>query len=186
MTTRASDVARRYVPTPTDIGDQPVIASDIIFEGSAVGENGSGFARPLVAGDPFLGFAEVQVDNAAGSAGDKNVRLRTRGTIRLAITGLVAGDLGAAIYASDDDTFTKTQASNTYIGQVVHFESAALGLVAFNAAGPSGSVAALTDSSGGTASGTIAAIGATYDQAEVRDAVASLAAAIEDLAVQTR
>jgi hypothetical protein len=37
---------------------------------------------------------------------------------------------------------------------------------------------ALTDSSGGTASNTIAAIGGTYAQAEVRNAVASLAAKV--------
>ncbi len=36
----------------------------------------------------------------------------------------------------------------------------------------------LTDNSGGTAGDTIAAIGATYNQAEVRNAVASLAAKI--------
>ncbi len=41
--------------------------------------------------------------------------------------------------------------------------------------------AALTDNSGGTASQTIAAIGATYDQAEVRNAVASLADEINKL-----
>ena len=41
--------------------------------------------------------------------------------------------------------------------------------------------AALTDNSGGTASSTIAAIGATYDQAEVRNAVASLAAEVNKL-----
>ena len=39
----------------------------------------------------------------------------------------------------------------------------------------------LTDSSGGTASGTIAAIGGTYSQAEVRNALASLAAKIAEL-----
>lgn len=44
---------------------------------------------------------------------------------------------------------------------------------------PSPAIAALVDSSGGTAGGTIAAIGATYTQAEVRNAVASLAAQIE-------
>ena len=44
-------------------------------------------------------------------------------------------------------------------------------------------IASLTDSSGGTASGTIAVIGATYDQAEVRNAVASLAAKVEALTV---
>ena len=42
-------------------------------------------------------------------------------------------------------------------------------------------VARLTDSSGGTAGDTIAAIGATYDQAEVRNAVASLAAKINNI-----
>lgn len=42
-------------------------------------------------------------------------------------------------------------------------------------------VAALTDNSGGTASETIAVIGATYDQAEVRNAVASIANKLADL-----
>jgi len=42
-------------------------------------------------------------------------------------------------------------------------------------------VTVLTDSSGGTASDTIAAIGATYDQAEVRNAIASLAAKVNAL-----
>ena len=39
----------------------------------------------------------------------------------------------------------------------------------------------LTDNSGGTASDTIAVIGATYDQAEVANAVASLAAKVNEL-----
>ncbi len=41
--------------------------------------------------------------------------------------------------------------------------------------------ATLTDRSTGTATGTIAAIGAVYDQDEVRDAVASLAAQVNAL-----
>ena len=40
---------------------------------------------------------------------------------------------------------------------------------------------ALTDNSGGTASATLAAISATYVQAEVRNSVASLAAQINAL-----
>jgi len=43
--------------------------------------------------------------------------------------------------------------------------------------------AALTDNSGGTASQTIAAIGETYSQTEVRNAVASLADEINKLIV---
>lgn len=41
--------------------------------------------------------------------------------------------------------------------------------------------ATLTDSSSGSATQTIAAIGGTYDQDEVRDAVASLAAQVNKL-----
>jgi len=41
-----------------------------------------------------------------------------------------------------------------------------------------GPIAQLTDNSGGTASDTIAAIGSTYNQNEVRNAVASLAAKV--------
>lgn len=39
----------------------------------------------------------------------------------------------------------------------------------------------LTDNSGGTAADTIAAIGATYSQTEVRNAIASLAAKVNEL-----
>ena len=44
----------------------------------------------------------------------------------------------------------------------------------------------LTDNSGGTASDTIAVIGATYTQAEVQNAVASLAAKLNALLVELR
>ncbi|MGI9297766.1 MAG: hypothetical protein ACR2QC_07700 [Gammaproteobacteria bacterium] len=44
----------------------------------------------------------------------------------------------------------------------------------------------LTDNSGGAASDTIAVIGATYDQAEVRNAVASLAAKVNALQTELR
>jgi hypothetical protein len=39
----------------------------------------------------------------------------------------------------------------------------------------------LTDNSGGTAADTIAAIGGSYNQAELRNAIASLAAKINEL-----
>lgn len=46
---------------------------------------------------------------------------------------------------------------------------------------PDTSAAALTDNSGGSAGSTIAAIGGTYDQGEVANAVASLAAQVNAL-----
>lgn len=177
MTTLAADVARDYYQG--DFHDFPVIATDIIYGGAAVGDNGSGYARPLQAGDPFRGFADYRADNATGSAGDQYVRCRTRGRIKLAISSLAITDVGKDVFASDDATFTLTQGANTRIGHVVAWISTGYGIVEFEAT--QGVLAELTDNSGGTAADTIAAIGGTYSQTEVANAVASLAAKINAL-----
>jgi hypothetical protein len=133
MTTRASDIARNF--QLGEIEDYPVIASDIIFEGSAVGENGSGYARPLVAADPFLGFAQRKADNSAGAAGDINVRVRTRGKAQLPISGIaITANDRPAVYASDDDTFTLTATSNSLIGYVSRWVETGVAIVEFDAA----------------------------------------------------
>lgn len=117
-----------------EIGEIPVIAADIIYEGAAVGDNASGYARPLVAGDPFLGFAESTVDNSAGAAGDKRVRVRERGKAVLTVVGATGvGDVGEAVYAADDDTFTLTSTNNTAIGKVARHISGTTCLVYFEA-----------------------------------------------------
>jgi len=116
--------------------DFPVIASDIIYEGSAVGENGSGYSRPLVAGDPFQGFAiDGDYDNSDGSAGDINVHVQAEGIAILAISALaVTANDQAPVYASDDNTFTLTAGSNTLIGNVRRWVSTGYAEVAFKVA----------------------------------------------------
>lgn len=130
MTTLATDIQRPY-----DLGtinELPMIAGDIIYEGAAVGDNGSGYVRPLQAGDPFSGFCEQNADNTAGAAGDTLVRVRTQGAVQLDIAGLAITHVGAPIYASDDNTFTLTATSNSYIGRVSRFISLGVGVVSFN------------------------------------------------------
>lgn len=177
MTTLAANSPRDF--ELGDINELPVIASDIIYEGAAVGDNGSGYARPLVAGDPFRGFADKKADNSSGSAGDKNVRVLTKGKVKLAVGSLAITDVGKDVYASDDDTFVLTQSTNTRVGYVYRFLSTGYGIIAFDA--NNGILTELTDSSGGTAANTIAAIGSSYSQTEVANAVASLAAKINFL-----
>lgn len=132
MTTLAANKVRSY-----ELGDgqeYPVVATDIIYEGAAVGENGSGYARPLVAGDPFLGFALRKADNAAGAAGDVRVEVRRRGEIQVAVVGattIVAND-HPLVYAADDDTFTLTAGSNTIIGRVARWVSSGVCVVEFD------------------------------------------------------
>jgi hypothetical protein len=136
MTTLAANKARPY--ELGDIQEYPVIAADIIYEGAAVGENGSGYARPLQAGDPFLGFAETIVDNSAGAAGDKRVRTRRRGQVQIPVAGATAitANDGPLVYASDDDTFTLTASTNTIIGRVSRWVESGVCVVAFDCNNP--------------------------------------------------
>lgn len=133
MTTLAANSPRSFVLGEHQ--DLPVIASDIIYEGAAVGENASGYFRPLVATDAFAGFAESKADNSAGAAGAINVRVQTRGRIILAVTGVTAvTDEGSTVYAADDNDFTLTSTSNTAIGKVVRYISGTSVEVYFEAA----------------------------------------------------
>ncbi|MDR7220351.1 hypothetical protein [Aminobacter aminovorans] len=133
MTTLAANKVRDY-----QMGDKeeyPVIAADIIYQGAAVGENGSGYARPLVAGDPFMGFAESKADNAAGAAGAINVNVKKRGNIVLPIAAIaITANDRPAVYASDDDTFTLTASTNTLIGYVSRWVSTGVAVVEFDTA----------------------------------------------------
>lgn len=129
MSTLTVDTARDF--ELGTINELPVIANDIIYEGAAVGDNASGYMRPLVAGDPFRGFAESKVDNTGGSAGDKNVRLRIAGLVKLTIASIAITDVGKSVWASDDATFTLTQGSNSFIGNVYRYVTTNTCIVAF-------------------------------------------------------
>jgi len=131
MATLTQDSIRVY--EIGDFNDLPVVASDIIYEGAIIGDNASGYARPLVAGDPFLGICERHADNSAGSAGDINVRSRVRGLIEMPVTGATGvGDVGSIVYAADDDTLTLTAGSNTLIGWVHRYVSSTTCVVRFD------------------------------------------------------
>jgi len=133
MTTLAATALREF--QLADLDDYPVIASDIIYQGAAVGENASGYARPLAGQDPFLGFAVETADNSAGAAGDINVRVRTRGVVRLTVAGATAitANDRPAVYATDDNTFTLTSTTASLIGYVRRWLASTDCLVEFDA-----------------------------------------------------
>lgn len=123
MSTLAADKPRTYEFVNVDkINELPVIASDIIWEGSGVGElNDTGTYQPLATGstiDKFAGFCTEKVDNSAGSAGAKRVKVIEEGCIVVAVTGASAiTDVGKDVYMTDDDTFTLTN-SGVWVGKV--------------------------------------------------------------------
>ena len=132
MTTLAANSPRIF-----EIGTRnefPVIASDIIYEGGAVGlVIGTGHARPLAATDRFSGFAEQKADNSAGAAAAINVRVIESGKIQLSVSGAVITDVGQPVYATDDDTFTFLPTAGVFVGFMHRFVSSGVAVVAFDA-----------------------------------------------------
>jgi hypothetical protein len=117
----------------------PVKATEVIWTGAAVGMV-AGYARGLVAGttDKFAGFAEETVTGTSASGG-VSVTVRKRGVVKLPVTDLAVTNWGAAVYASDDGTFTLDAddgggpaIANVQIGKVVRFISTGIGMVAFD------------------------------------------------------
>lgn len=107
-----------------DLNDLPVAASVHIYEGAAVSVNAAGYAKPLAAGEDFVGFADAEADNSSESAGAISVTVRQKGKVLLSVTGAAAANINDAVYASDDGTFTTTTGSNSLVGYIRRFESA--------------------------------------------------------------
>ena len=131
MTTLAANTPRDF-----EIGERnhiPVIASDIIYEGAAVGiVKASGHARPLTSADEFAGFCVEKADNSSGAAAAINVQVAKKGQVKLAVTGAVITDVGQPVYATDDNAFGFTPVSAVFIGFVKRFVSSGYAIVEFD------------------------------------------------------
>lgn len=132
MTTLAVDTARVFELGA--INEYPVIASDIIYEGAAVGiVDATGHARPLTSADRFVGFTEQKADNSTGTAAARTVRVVESGKIQLSVSGAVITDVGQPVYATDDNTFVFNPVGGVFIGFVDRYVSAGVVIVRFDA-----------------------------------------------------
>src|SRR5579862_2829690 len=118
----------RDTPRVWELGEVnawPLAPNTSIFQGAAVGDNGSGLARPLQAGDKFLGFCEAFTSNLppspavpAAQGSEAGARVLTSGLVELEVAGVKATSFGAPVYASDDNTFTASGPPNSFLGTV--------------------------------------------------------------------
>lgn len=132
MTTLAANTQRSF--ELGDLNDLPVIASDIIYEGAAVGiVKSTGHARPLTSTDNFAGFAVAKADNSAGAAAAIYVNVILRGEVQLTVTGVTITDLRQPVYATDDDTFVMSPVGGVFIGFVKRFVTTNTAIVEFDA-----------------------------------------------------
>jgi hypothetical protein len=135
----SADKVRNYDPSvPPVFADIPGKVSTTFYEGGAASDDGGiGEVDVLTASEAFLGFVERQVITNATTS-DINVRLRQQGVIKdLPVTGLDADtDLGVAVYAIDNNTFTLTSSTtHVQIGKVQAYKgNSGFGDVFFQAA----------------------------------------------------
>ena len=99
----------------------------VLLQGAAVGDNGEGQARPLQAGDRFLGFCE----ETACSDAVTWARVLSSGLVELEVAGLKPSSLQALVYASDDSSFTLSGFPNSPIGTVHRITEKGTAIVAF-------------------------------------------------------
>ncbi len=90
-------------------------AVDTIYEGALVKHNAAGFLAPCAAesGAQFAGVAYEKVANESPySAGDQKCRVWKKGVFLLTGSGFAQADVGLPVYATDDQTITKTNAAD--------------------------------------------------------------------------
>lgn len=118
------------------MNDIPVLANTVIYGRTFVGHS-SGYARPIAAGDEFLGIAEGQANNnptGGAASGATSVRLYEKGFVQHIVTGVDGvDDIGKVVYASDDQTLTLTSTNNSPIGRVARHISSTTCVVYFQA-----------------------------------------------------
>lgn len=94
--------------------DFPVGASEEIYQGSFVSLDTDN-AAALAGVEPFLGLSVERVTGGS-SDGDKTVKTLVGGLITIAIASIAGSDIGADVYAVDDETLTLVTTTNPLVG----------------------------------------------------------------------
>jgi len=110
-----------------DIQSVPM-AAQLIYKGSMCMLGATGFATKATAtaSSQFAGIATETVDNSAGAAGDKKIRLWRNGRHLLTFSDtLTQADNGSKVYATDTQVATVTTATNKQVvGVITEFVTA--------------------------------------------------------------
>jgi hypothetical protein len=121
-----------------DYVELPVAASTTIYSGGLIGMLATGYVEPyvgstvattLTGSDRLIGVAKEDVDNSAGAAGAKTVKVLTSGCFYHAVSGLAITDVGTPVYATADDTLTKVSLGNAFVGWVERFVASGYGMI---------------------------------------------------------
>ena len=101
------------------------LAAVQVYKGSILSFNAAGYADVADASETFAGVAMESVDNSAGAAGDKAVRVWRSGVVELNCAAATQATVGKEAFVTDDNTVHFTPALGLIpIGIVVGYVSA--------------------------------------------------------------
>jgi len=118
-----------------EMREYPVGAAETIYRGGYVGVDPAGYVKPFEPGDLFVGIAYEGADNSAGAAGAVDCRVIVAGDFELTLTSAALTDVGAAVYATADDTIALSGHPDGYVGRVLHYVTTNTVVVRLKAAG---------------------------------------------------
>ena len=105
-----------------------LVAAVKVFKGANLNYDASGYVKGSgdTANETFAGVAMETVDNAAGAAGDKHVRVWKEGIFEMNCAGASQSWVGKDVYAVDDNlvALAATTTNDVRVGKVVAFVSA--------------------------------------------------------------
>ena len=112
--------------------DVPVADDVVIYKGAFVGlDRETGLARPLIAGDLFIGVAYRKTDNtvAGHTAGGIRVRLHQSIDINHPIPDMDRLSTGCLVFAHSDYELSLNQVQDSYVGRLVGIPGKGVGRV---------------------------------------------------------
>jgi len=107
----------------------PVAGGVHIFKGALVCVNADGYAQPAddAEGLVFAGVAYEECDNTSESDGDGQVRVLKTGSFLYAKDSPQQSDMGALMFATDDQTVSPSTDHSIPVGYVVEVPPASVG-----------------------------------------------------------
>ena len=104
--------------------DHGVSASSTVLKGTLV-QLASGYAEDMTkaASLIFAGVAYEQIQNSTATDGAVRVKVYREGIFEFVLASAAVTDIGAVVYALDNQTVTKTSTNATAVGKIVAVEN---------------------------------------------------------------
>ena len=129
MALSAGFAPRRYgQASPSGVFAYNVRAGTKIYEGGMIGVDAARNLVPIntvaALAVAVVGIASRTYDNSANAGASTDKVEALRGTYQITVPAATPANINAAVYATDDNTFTLTASTNLQVGTLAGFDGA--------------------------------------------------------------